>query len=304
MTTTFYFNEVLPPETEQDVVSVFEQTVIRAAKLAKKLGMSMPIVTSDTSDKLSICGRTLQEVINSSKNRDVQILGWQFFTHNNTISKYETTLEPEDYEPILEGNYQFEGQDATNLAIAEKMEWPLLSMPLSEALQADYLNLTSETINNVEVANYYAQEDTTFIEKWVNDKLMSNLDGLAKLKALLGADRVVVAEDFEKEWNAAITQHQDIAYDRFKLCCDRNILFPVRADDVTVQKDEVKGTPDVYELRQKGSGVRVYFGYTADGTKMVLAGFSTKAGSKGTEQNADIVRAQGRIRKALAMAKK
>lgn len=302
MTTTFYFNEVLPAKTEQNIVSVFEQTVIRAAQIAKKTGLVMPIVTSDTSDKLNICGTSLQEVINSSKNHDVQILGWHLFFHNNTISKYETVLEPEDYEPIIEGNYQFEGQDATNLAIAEKMEWPLLSMPLTEALQKDYLTLTSETINDIEVANYYAQEDTTFIERWIKEKELANLEGLAKLKVLLGADRVIAAEDFEKEWHAAIKQHQDIAYDRFKLCCDRGMLFPVRADDVTVQKDEVKGTPDVYELRQLGSGVRVYFGYSEDGAKMVLAGFSTKAGAKGTEQNADIVRAQGRIRKALVLA--
>ena len=302
MTTTFYFNEVLPAKTEQNIVSVFEQTVIRAAQIAKKTGLVMPIVTSDTSDKLNICGTSLQEVINSSKNHDVQILGWHLFSHNNTISKYETVLEPEDYEPIKEGNYQFEGQDATNLAIAEKMEWPLLSMPLTEALQKDYLTLTSETINDIEVANYYAQEDTTFIERWIKEKELANLEGLAKLKVLLGADRVIVAEGFEKEWHAAIKQHQDIAYDRFKLCCDRAMLFPVRADDVTVQKDEVKGTPDVYELRQLGSGVRVYFGYSEDGAKMVLAGISTKAGAKGTEQNADIVRAQGRIRKALVLA--
>lgn len=303
MTTTFYFNELLPPQTELNVVSVFEHTVIKAAHLIKKLGMTMPIITSDTSDKLRICGTPLHEVINSSSNRNVQMLGWQLFTHNNTISKYETTLEPEDYEPILEGNYVFDDQDATNLALAQIMDWPLLSMPLSEALQQDTLTLTSATINDIEVVNYFAQEDTTFIEKWINEKMVANLEGLAKLKVLLGVERIIVDEDFEKEWNAAIIQHQDIAYKRFELCCDRDILFPVRADDVTVQKDEVKGTPDVYELRQIGSGVRVYFGYNDDGTKMVLAGFSTKAGAKGVEQNADIVRAQGRIRKALALAK-
>lgn len=298
---TFYFNEILPQHTDLNLISVFEQTVIKAAQLAKKLGMIMPIVTSETSDKLNICGMTLQSVINSSKNRNVQILGWQLFTHNNTISQYDSTLEELEFEEIIEADYQFEGQDATNLAIAHKKDWPLLSMPLSNALMKDQLRLVSDQSENIEVINYYAQDDTSTIETWIASKVIERLSGLERLKAMLGLDRVIVADDFEKELNAAIKQHQDIAYERFKFCGDNHMLFPVRADDVTIQKDEVKGTPDVYELRQVGRGVRVYFGYTTDGAKMILAGFSTKAGAKGVEQNADIVRAQGRIRKVLML---
>ena len=301
MTTTFYFNELLPPQTGLNVISLFEHTVIKATQLSQKLGMVMPIVTSDTSDKLSICGIPLYAIIIGSSQRNIQVLGWQLFTHNNTIKKYETALAREDYEPILEGNYQFDGQDATNLALAQIMDWPLLSLPLSEALKNDTLTLTSAIFNNVEAVNYYAQDDTSYIEEWIRNKALSNLEGLVKLKALLGDDRVIVADGFEKEWNAAITQHQTIAYNRFELVLNNNMLFPVRADDVTIQKDEVKGTPDVYELRQKGQGVRVYFGYSEDDKKIVLAGFSTKAGATGVEQNADIVRAQGRIKKALVM---
>lgn len=303
MTTTFYFNEILPQHTGLNIISLFEQTVIKASLLAKKLGMTMPIVTSETSDKINICGMPLQSVINGSSNRNVQILGWQLFTHNNTISQYDGTLEESEFEEILEADYQFEGQDATNLAIAYKKDWPLLSMPLSNALMNDKLSLISDHSDGIEVINYYAQDDTTAIETWIAHKVIERLSGLERLKAMLGIDRVLVADDFEKEWNAAIKQHQDIAYERFKFCSDNNMLFPVRADDVTIQKDEVKGTPDVYELRQKGSGVRVYFGYSDDGTKMVLAVFSNKAGSKGVEQNADIVRAQGRIRKVLMTAR-
>ena len=154
MTTTFYFNEVLPTETELNVVSVFEQTVIKAAGLAKKLHMVMPIVTSDTSDKVTICGMPLQAVINGSTNRDVQTLGWQLFTHSNTIGQYDGSLEESVVEGIIEANYQFEGQDATNLAVANKMEWPVLSMALSDALKKDKLCLTSDSTESIETINY------------------------------------------------------------------------------------------------------------------------------------------------------
>lgn len=302
MTTTFYFNEVLPPQTELNVVSMFEQTVIKAAGLAKKLHMVMPIVTSDTSDKVSICGMSLQAIINGSSNRDVQTLGWQLFTHSNTIGQYDGTLETAALDQIIEANYQFEGEDATNLAIANKMEWPILSMPLSDALRKDKLCLTSDSTDSIETINYYAQDDTSPIEKWITGRILRTETGLARLKALLGEERVIVAAEFEKEWNDATTLCQEIAYERFKLAIDNNRLFPVVTDDKRIQDLEVKGDVKAYEIRQKGQGVRVYFGYSEDGSKIVLASIRTKAQSDGDEQKADVKKVPGRIRKALAIA--
>ena len=302
MTTTFYFNEVLPKETELDVVRLFEQAVIKAASLARKLHIVMPIVTSDTSDKVNICGIPIQAIINSSSNRDVQTLGWQLFTHNNTISQYDGTLEESVVEGILEANYHFEEQDATNLAVANKMEWIVLSMPLSEALRKDKLCLTSESMDSLEVVNYYAQDDTSAIETWIACKVLKKETGLARLKALLGEDRVIVGSEFEKEWNDATLLCQDIAFERFKLALDNNRLFPVVTDDKRIQELEVKGDVRAYEIRQKGQGVRVYFGYSEDGGKIVLASFRTKAQSNGDEQKTDVKKVPGRIIKALAIA--
>ena len=302
MTTTFYFNEVLPAKTELNVVSVFEQTVIKAASLARKLHMVIPVVTSDTSDKVKICGMELQAIINGSSNREVKTIGWQLFTHNNTISQYDGALEESVAEGILEANYQFDEQDATNLAVANKMEWPVLSMPLSEALMKDKLCLTSESADSLEVLNYYAQDDTSAIEKWIAAKVLKTETGLARLKALLGEDRVIVCSEFEKEWNDATTLCQDIVFERFKFAVDNNRLFPVVTDDKRIQDLEVKGDMAAYELRQKGQGVRVYFGYSEDGSKIVLASFYTKAQSSGDEQKIDVKKVPGRIKKALAMA--
>lgn len=302
MTTTFYFNELLPKETELDVVSLFEQTVIKAAGLARKLHMVMPIVTSDTSDKVNICGMPLQAIINSSSNREAQTLGWQLFTHNNTISQYDGTLEASAVEEILVSNYRFEELDATNLAIASKMEWPVLSMPLGEALMKDKLCLTSDNADSLEVVNYYAQDDTSAIEKWIAGRVLKTETGLARLKALSGEDRVIVCSEFEKEWNDATTLCQDIAFERFKFAVDNNRLFPVVTDGKRIQDLEVKGDVAAYELRQKGQGVRVYFGYSEDGSKIVLASFYTKAQSDGDEQKIDVKKVPGRIKKALAIS--
>ena len=264
--------------------------------------MVMPIVTSDTSDKVSICGMSLQAIINGSSNRDVQTLGWQLFTHSNTIGQYDGTLETAALDQIIEANYQFEEEDATNLAIANKMEWPILSMPLSDALRKDKLCLTSDSTDSIETINYYAQDDTSPIEKWITGRILRTETGLARLKALLGEERVIVAAEFEKEWNDATTLCQEIAYERFKLAIDNNRLFPVVTDDKRIQDLEVKGDVKAYEIRQKGQGVRVYFGYSEDGSKIVLASIRTKAQSDGDEQKADVKKVPGRIRKALAIA--
>lgn len=302
MTTTFYFNELLPAQPQCDVYAVCEQSVMRTALLLKKLNLSIQLVTHTDKSNIQIGGLPLVQLINGFSNRNVKIVAHQMFSHN-LISDHEGELPSEAWDELLLAEYRFCGADALNLAIAHRIDLPLFSLPLCDDLQRDVLTLTSSTAASIDAANYYAQTDTAFIENWISNRTAATLEGLDKLKTLLGIDRVIVDCYFEKEWSAATRQCQKIAIDRFAFALSRNMLFPVRADDVTIQKDEVKGMPDVYELKQKGQGVRVYFGYSEDGTTLVLALFNTKSKATGKEQSADIERAQRRIRRALAVNK-
>lgn len=297
---TLYFNDILPDQCENDVIAVFEQAVVQTSRLAKNLNLNIPFILGSTTDKITICGITLAEVIRGCRDKNVRTKAYSLFSHA-IIRNYED-LTLEDYDPIIKGDYKFDGKDATNLAIAHKMDWPLLSLPLNDALKKDFLTLSSCSCEDIEAANYYAQVNTGFIEQWFESITAKGLTGLARLCALLGPDRVIVAQGFEKEWDAANKLYQGIVYKRFKYALESGRLKPGEGDDVTVQKDEVKGKPDVYELRQTGQGIRVYFGYSDDGSKIVLAVFNTKSSAAGVEQSADIIRAQGRIRKALAWA--
>lgn len=282
-----YFNEIMPKHCDEDIIAVFEETVVKTTGLINRLNLSRSIVTSTISSNLFICGMSLSSVIASCKSKDVKTQAYYMFTHN-LIRDYDSLLDESDYDELLEACYEFDGEDAMNLAIAHKMEWLILSLPLSEALKQNTLVLESTSVDSIEVVNYYAQDDTSFIDKWVTDKLSYGLEGLDRIKALFGIERVIITDVFEKQWESTTKLNQSLIYSRLKFAFDNSMLFPVKSDDVTIQKLEVKGSINVYELRQKGQGLRVYFGYTNDETQLVLAGLHTKAESEGEEQTSDI----------------
>lgn len=296
---TFYFNEVLPERSSVDVCAVLETIIINTSRLISKLHMTKSVITSTRFRELCICGMSLVEIISRCRNREVKTQAYHIFTHN-VIKDHEDILNEEDIQFFFDAEYKFNGCDAINLAIAQKMDWPILSMPLNEILQKNQLSLTSEKVGVIEAVNYYGQKDTSYIERWIEEKAGARLQGLERFKALFGKEKVLLTREFEKAWNKAEPSLQDLAYERFKLAVDKKILFPVRADDKLIKKMEIKGSKQVYELRQKGQGLRIYFGYSDDASKIIMAGFHTKAESVGTEQTLDINQAARQINKLLS----
>ncbi|MBO7636531.1 MAG: hypothetical protein J6S89_08125 [Paludibacteraceae bacterium] len=299
--TTLYFNEILPSCSERNIQALFECMVKNTARLINKLRLSKPIVTGSPACELKVCGIALNDLIAKCNNRNVRTEAQYLFGHNLIVS-HENSLTDDDNQQLLEADYTFQGKNAINMAIAHKMEWPLLSIPIDATLEHNYLTLESLNGTNLDVANYFAQDDTTFIEKWITDKTNAGLEGLERFKVLFGLERTILTGDFVKGWNSATTMLQGLAYERFKYAIDKGMIFPIKTDDRLIKKTDVDGGTDVYELRQKGQGLRIYFGYSDDGKTIVMAGFHTKAESEGEEQSADINRAAGQIRKLLAVS--
>lgn len=298
--TTFYFNEVLPSRSETDVCTVFEDLVTKASSFLDKVKYSKPVITCTAVSDLYICGLTLADIIKNCSNRDIRTQALYLFTHN-LIREHESTLSDSEADAILEAEYSFEKLNATNLAIAYKMEWPLLTLPLAEEWEKDFLRIVSEKAESIQLPNYFGQDDTSQIEKWIAEKVNAGLTGLEKLKTLFGNGHVLVSTDFRKRWNDTTQLHQGIVFAKFTQALEKNMIFPPRYDDSLIKKVFDKAGIIVYELRQKGQGTRVYYGFSADGTKIVLAGLHTKAESEGDEQDADIKRAAVQIRKTIAL---
>lgn len=294
--TTFYFNEILPEQTTRDVRAAFEQTVVRVAQLIAKLHFSKPIVTGVASNSILICGCTLNDIIGQCNNRNIRTEAQFLFTHN-LIASHESSLGDDVVQELLEAEYQFQGKEAINLAIACKMQWPLLSVPLDSAWEHDTLMLSSDKVDAIEAVNYYAQEDTSYIERWSREKDNADLEGLERFTALFGESNVEITSEFKKDWDAATDLLQELAFEKFKLALSNDMLFPIKTDDILIKKTDTKGSADVYELRQLGQGLRVYFGYSDDKRKIIMAGLHTKAQSINKEQTVDINRAAGVIQK-------
>ncbi len=300
--TTFFLNDVLPQKSDRDIQAAFEQMVCMTTLLAKKpdLKLTRPIITAVPPNSIIICGITLSRLIESCANRDVRTAA-QFLFTQNLIASHENALSEKDQEELLEKGYKFQGEDAINLMIAHRMSWPLLSIPLAEYLEHDTLDILNEGGNTISAINYYAQEDISFIERWLFEKANQGADGLTRFKGLFEKHGITITPSFEKNWNNAPVELQQIAFERFKAALRKDMLFPIRKDDDLIKKCEVKRNVSVYELRQLGSGLRIYFGYQDDGS-IIMAGLHTKAESDGKEQTADINKAAREISKAKMLA--
>lgn len=299
--TTFYFNEFLPERSECDILQVFEQAIRQIVLLIGKaeLKLTRPIITGTLPNSIMICGKSLATLIEACPNRDIRTEAQFIFTQNLIVS-HENALPLDIVDKILEASYTFMGKEALNLAIAYHMKWPLLSLPLADSLKQNELIVESITEEKLSIPNYYAQQDTSYIEKWLIGKENEGVEGLDLLKSLFVEKDVVLTNTFKKNWEAAPEVLRKLAINRFKLAIDNKMIFPVRYDDDLIKKCEVKSNECVYELRQKGSGLRVYFGYSADG-QIILASLHTKAESIGREQTTDINSAAREIRKAIAV---
>lgn len=299
--TTFYFNEILPEQSERDVQWAFEQTIRQIALLSGKteLELTRPIITGTSPNNILICGKSLTALIDSCPNRDLRTEA-QFIFTQNLIASHENALPNDTVNSLLEASYTFHRKGAMNLAIAYHMKWPLVSLPLADYLEQDELSVESDVAEILSIPNYYAQQDTSYIERWLLDEANEGAEGLDLLKSLFVEKGVIITNTFNKNWNNAPEILRKLAINRFRLAIENKMIFPVKSDDDLIKKCEVKGSEFVYELRQLGSGLRIYFGYTTNG-KIILASLHTKAESRGREQTMDINSAAREIRKAIAI---
>ena len=130
--TTFYFNEILPEQSESDVQLAFEQTIIQIALLSGKteLELTRPIITGTSPNSILICGKSLTALIDACPNRDLRTEA-QFIFTQNLIASHENALPNDTVNDLIEASYSFQGKGAMNLAIAYHMKWPLVSLPLA-----------------------------------------------------------------------------------------------------------------------------------------------------------------------------
>lgn len=282
---TFCFNETLPSDYEGNLQEVFDKTLTQFSRLQRfsELKIERGIITSKGSSEIQICGTTLDSLVKGCASVELKRYALSLFTKYPIGTFYE--LEDIFDEETLALTYMFDDKDATDLAIASLMSWPLYSLPLSDSLKQDLLTIEVSDSNDMTIANFFGENHISII-KWIIEREKLCDSEVTLLKGLFVPYNCILSERFIEVFNAFPKNLRKAVVDNFTKAVDRNMLFPIRSDDGLIKK--CQGVVDTYELRSY-QGPRVYFSVHDD--TIIIASLHTKAESEGVEQTADIKRA-------------
>jgi len=301
MPNTFFLNDCLPahPANGVNVVKLFRDMVTGYRDMHKNtaLGLAQCWVTSDTVDKVMLCGVTLKYLVGQLKNeRDLYIYALRLTTGSNPLC-YEEAQLAGDAELSLP--FLCDGCNAHNLLVAKKLNMMAATLPVDTALCVNrldlvYINPTTEDAMTYQIDNWYTG-NTAAIVSLLTPPMPAKKDTWNYLLRLLGQHgKVHWSKSFKADWDMLGQQVQELIISRFQDALNGGLLFPANGNNMNIVKPDQKDRASkVHELRQKGTGFRVYFECDADAMYLVLYG--SKTIHHGENQEADF-----RIAKTIA----
>ena len=308
MSQRFFFNDCLPAQAANgvNVISLFRDMVIgfRALHQNKTIDVDQNWTMSGTVDGVTICGVTLRAILGQLKaERDLYSYASRLVTNSMPII-YEEDQMMDDAETGLD--FRCCGRDAHCLLLAQKMNMIAATLPVEQALCADMLNLIytdpntgNQTIKKI--INWYVA-NSGYIVNLLTPPLPSPDDPWNRLMAILGQHgKVVCSKSFEKDWKGLGSDLQQLVVGRFEDALNAGLLYPANNHNMGIVKPDQKDkTSKVHELRQKGTGFRVYF--ECDEDVIYIALYASKTIHHGANQEADFRIAKSivaRLRKGI-----
>lgn len=258
----FYFNDCLPSNSVSlvDLELLFLNSIKEfSILLNKKIGIDRGLILEKDLTDIIICENRLKEIIASFKNKDLRILVYSYFT-KFPIQKVLKSHELDSY--LLEEEYQWQGLDAINLAIAKYNDCFIFSIAVHESLKYNNLQLNGKS-KVINIDNLYGVGvNTSYIESQIirkNSELLTIFEQLC-----IELDNPIYTPNFKKTFINENQQVQSAIIEMFKRAKKRNFATPYYPDtkiikDVTPNKKETqKGS--VYELRiYEPKALRIYF---------------------------------------------
>lgn len=294
----FYFNECIGEGYNiQTICSAFEDSIIAFRKICNN--EQNKLVFEKDARKIVLAGYPLENICRSSKKKDFRTLIYSYLM-NYPLAKYIQIHQYIDEDAILQNQYSFENQDATNLAIAYHCDWIAFSLPLSPALCKDRLELTSLSSVSLFLDNFYGDNIET-TEDTIREKVFEKSNGLEKLKAL--AKNVEVLPPFVDAFEHSTSVNQKLILERFEYAKrERVILSEQRVnDDVVV--NTIPKRKYVEELRVVNPiDIRVYF-HQVDKDSIIVASMNYKNRYGKGDQNNDIESAENMVKNHLGIKK-
>ena len=290
----FYFNDCLPTETSCDVEETFRGVICGFLLLQKEEGLQIDrtLVIGELPEKTPICGISLKEILSKYRgSREEKNAVIALFRNAIVLSnQWDDFVNPDN----IYKDFSFNGRDAHYLAVASANKLIAISLPIEEQLKTDTLEisvfntLNKTTESPVYISNWF-NDNTNNICKQLLPRTETQLDELKNLFYGIGK-KVVFSEKFVDQWNHEINNNsiKDRIIKRFEEAYKGKLLFPAKDDPrepkyKIVRKDNQN--TNVFELRLRDIGVRVYFVCDINTIKIIFYG--TKRRHYGHGQESD-----------------
>lgn len=172
-------------------------------------------------------------------------------------------------------DYVFLKQDANNLFIAYKEGWCIASIPIiAEVMVSPITVIGKQDSKNVNINNWYAKN--SYEIKQIEYAGLEETEQIIKILPYYFEEKqVTFSNEFESQFKDPNCAVRSNVVNRLLDAYKSDLLFPAKADDNIVKKCDGEENEGTYELRQKGSGMRVYF--YCDDQRLILASLHTKA---------------------------
>lgn len=220
----------------------------------------------------------------------------------------------ENVENLIAGDYRYEGEDATNLAVANSHDAIILSVAFKEAFRKNTLSLESAAKESpdypkeIAVDNLYgSDENTAYIRGILEAREGVSVELFDKIRELEDTN---IHSSVEKEFSKLSFAQKQSIVDGFEEAIRQKLLFPeidgsnlvINPNDELVRYEPYSKKEKIFELAiYHPLAIRVYL--AQDSGKLYILSISSKKASKdGNNQNAEIRAAEKRfqqMKKAL-----
>ena len=291
----FFFNDCLPCQSNENVASLFKEVMLAYLDLHKNknLDIDRTLCISQLPENTTICGNKLNELIsNCAGNREEKnALVALFRTATILEHQYDDFVDPDN----IYKSFTFNGRNALYLAIAAANQMVSISLPLEDAVKANALYIeVFDTIENKHeaswsITNWYKYNTETILTNFL-PQAKTQLDKLRNYFVGIGKN-VLFSEKFIDQWDHEIRNDsmKGRIIKRFSEAYNCKLLFPAIEDPrepkyKIVRKDN-SGNTEIFELRLRDIGVRIYF--TCDDNTIRIILYGTKTSHQGCDQESD-----------------
>lgn len=232
----FYLNECLGGTfTCQELVAAFSKLILAFSSLAQKdyLHVCKGWVLEKEAGKIMLGGIRLIDIIQQLPSREIKRLFYSY-TLNYPIGDF---FAESDDDSLLQANYTFGQEDATNIVIAGRNGGILLTLPVSDAVKKDDLTVKSEHpgFEDIKVPNLHG-ETVQNVNTTERRLLRRNYDktpyGIDKLSYL--APHVIMSETFQKRFENAPSEHVKSIFERLDEILANNMLQPLHCNGTMI----------------------------------------------------------------------